>query len=378
MKNYDWIVIGGGITGSALSYELAKAGYKVLLLEKDSILNNATTCSYGGVAYWSGKTKFTNQLCQESMELYPNLSEELGINIEYRKINLLLTIDKETNPKNIFSTYQNFYLKPELLDTQESCTLEPLLNPEVINGSIKFNHGHINVIKLNLGYQKALQKLKGEIIIEKVINFLKKDNQFIGVKTDKNNSYFAKNTVVCTGGLTRKLLQENNLKIDIYFTHAQLIKTVPTEIKLNNLIMSAKSERLFMESEITKNENDNLWENPTSKVHYSIIETGGVQFLDGSLYLGQISEIITDTQPTIDAKVSEAKIRKRIATLLPSLSKITGTWYNCQVAFNKNSNFLVEKLHKTEGIYLFSGFTSPLVYAPTMAKHFVNSVISVN
>ena len=63
MKNFDCIVVGAGITGSALSYELSKQGLKVLLLEKDPDYDNATRYSYGGVAYWSGTDDFSNKLC---------------------------------------------------------------------------------------------------------------------------------------------------------------------------------------------------------------------------------------------------------------------------------------------------------------------------
>ena len=62
MKTYDWIVIGGGITGAALSYELRKKGLSVLLLEQNAIANNATRYSYGGLAYWSATTPLTRQL----------------------------------------------------------------------------------------------------------------------------------------------------------------------------------------------------------------------------------------------------------------------------------------------------------------------------
>jgi len=34
MTTYDWIVIGAGIAGSALGYELAKAGFSTLLIEQ--------------------------------------------------------------------------------------------------------------------------------------------------------------------------------------------------------------------------------------------------------------------------------------------------------------------------------------------------------
>ena len=42
MKTYDWIIIGGGITGAALAYELTKIGFSVLLLEQYEISQNAT------------------------------------------------------------------------------------------------------------------------------------------------------------------------------------------------------------------------------------------------------------------------------------------------------------------------------------------------
>lgn len=51
MKTYDWIVVGAGITGAALSYELAKKGFSVLLLEQNKAIANATRFSYGGIFY---------------------------------------------------------------------------------------------------------------------------------------------------------------------------------------------------------------------------------------------------------------------------------------------------------------------------------------
>ena len=65
MKIYDWIVVGAGITGAALAYELVNKGCKVLLLEQYATPHNATRYSYGGLAFWSGTTPLTRQLCDE-------------------------------------------------------------------------------------------------------------------------------------------------------------------------------------------------------------------------------------------------------------------------------------------------------------------------
>ncbi|MEB3248221.1 MAG: FAD-dependent oxidoreductase, partial [Merismopediaceae bacterium] len=41
MKNADFLVIGGGITGAAIAYELQKQGHQVLLLEQAPQPRNA-------------------------------------------------------------------------------------------------------------------------------------------------------------------------------------------------------------------------------------------------------------------------------------------------------------------------------------------------
>ncbi len=77
MNTYDWIVVGGGITGAALSYELADIGFSVLLLEQHASLQGASRFSYGGLAYWAGTTPLMRQLCESGIERYRTLSTEL-------------------------------------------------------------------------------------------------------------------------------------------------------------------------------------------------------------------------------------------------------------------------------------------------------------
>ncbi|WLT38852.1 FAD-dependent oxidoreductase [Synechocystis sp. B12] len=56
MENFDAIVVGAGITGAAIAYELQNQGQRVLLLEKHRQPINATALSYGGIIYWAGAT----------------------------------------------------------------------------------------------------------------------------------------------------------------------------------------------------------------------------------------------------------------------------------------------------------------------------------
>jgi len=144
MKTYDWIVIGGGITGATLAYELRKAGFGVLLLEEYERPQNATRYSYGGLAYWAGNTPLTQQLCEDAIARYHILSQELDADIEFRELDLLLTISAGSNAEAIAKLYSNCAVVPRLLTPKAAGELEPLLNQQAISGALTVKHGHIH------------------------------------------------------------------------------------------------------------------------------------------------------------------------------------------------------------------------------------------
>jgi glycine/D-amino acid oxidase-like deaminating enzyme len=374
MKTYDWIVVGAGITGAALAYELAKQGLQVLLLEKEKNPHSATYYSYGGVAYWSGTTAINRQLCQESKYILSHLSQELDGETEYRELNLVLTIPHGHDPDTVRKNYENCLNPPDYLTVEEAIELEPLLNPDQIAGVLTVSHGHIHAQKTTQAYLQGFLRLGGTIRIEPVINLLRQNERITGVITAKN-TYQAENTVICAGSFSRSFLETNNIQIPLYFSHTQVIKTPPLNIRLRSLVMPAILQRLQIEAQVRQPEKESDWNPPNSKVMAEIIEAGAIQFLNGSFYLGQASQIITDSQIIPDLTQSEAEIRSKIAKVLPKLADAPGTCHHCLVAFCDPSRPLVGKIQNFEGIYLFSGFTSPLAYAPPLARHFASWVI---
>ncbi|MGB3650659.1 MAG: FAD-binding oxidoreductase, partial [Rivularia sp. (in: cyanobacteria)] len=213
MKTYDIIVIGAGITGAALSYELVNKGFSVLLIEQDTTPQNATRYSYGGLAFWSATTSLTRQLCNESKELYQTLSE-LNADIQFRELDLLLTIPQENNPEEIAANYQRFATPPQLLSVDEACELEPLLNREAISGALTVKHGHIHPEKTAQAYIKAFLLAGGKMQISQVLEI---QQQGLLVKTN-TDTFNCKNIVVCAGGFSRQLLQKSGIPIQLYFT----------------------------------------------------------------------------------------------------------------------------------------------------------------
>jgi glycine/D-amino acid oxidase-like deaminating enzyme len=363
MKTYDIIVIGAGIAGAALSYELVTKGFSVLLLEQHTTQQNATRYSYGGLAFWSGTNPLTRQLCEESKKLYQNLSEELNTDIQFRELDLLLTIPQENNPEEIAANYQHFATPPQLLNVNQACELEPLLNREAISGALTVKHGHIHPEKTAQAYNKAFLLTGGKMQISKVLEI----QQELLVKTN-TDTFSCKNVVVCAGGFSRKLLQTSGIPIQVYFTHAEIIETPPVDLKLNTLIMPANLKRSQLEAEAS--ENDKLWDE-TNKLGW-ILDLGAVQFKDNSLRLGQVSYINTNPDADFDAEKSEAVLRENIGKILPELENIKGTCHHCLVTFSKDNLPVIGKVPQSNNIHLFSGFSNPLVFIPPLARRFAN------
>ena len=89
-KAADYVIIGGGMAGCALSYYLAKAGERdVVVLERDTICSGSTARCGGGIrAQWG--LEFNARLAIRSIELFEGLAEELQADIELDQVGYLL------------------------------------------------------------------------------------------------------------------------------------------------------------------------------------------------------------------------------------------------------------------------------------------------
>ncbi|MBW4486546.1 MAG: FAD-binding oxidoreductase [Trichocoleus desertorum ATA4-8-CV12] len=371
MSTYDWIVIGGGVTGAALSYELAQKQFSVLLIEQSATIQGATRFSYGGIAYWSGTTELTQQLCQEGKQRYPHLAAELGAEIHFRELDLLLTVAADRDPATIAPSYANYAISPHLLSVTEACELEPLLNPEAIAGAFTVRHGQVDPEALTQAYRQAFVRSGGNIVIDQVTG-LQRQNQRVTGAIATQQTYPAGNVVVCAGGWSRDLLAAG-LPVPLYFTQAELVETLPVEVKLRTLVMTAEMQRFQLEAQASTAAKEQEWQEPGLEIVPWILDAGAVQLANGSLRLGQISRVLSDPQAVVDAIASETAIRKAVGQVLPALQNLPGQWQQCLVAFSRDRLPLIGPVPDTSGLSVFSGFSNPFAIMPPLAQRFAQA-----
>lgn len=372
MPTFDWIVVGNGLAGAALSYELVKQGYTVLLLEQSPAPESATRLSYGGIPYWSGTTPLTTQLCQEGITKHRQLPAELDSDTEFRDLSLVLTLSPEADPVAIAAQYNKFAIQPQLVSATDAAQFEPQLNPSEIAGALVLPHAHVSPQALLQAYNQAFLRLGGTLAIAQVTNLVRIKNQITGVTTAEQ-AYAAKQIAIATGGYSRALLRQANIKVPLYHTHAELIETQPVDLRMQTLLMPAELQRFAIESQASKANTDDLWDEPGHEITVPILDSGVVQFRDGHLRIGQISRTLTSLDAWVDATASEYQIRQAIKQTLPAFTAIPGQWHRCLVSFSRDGLPLVGPLPGLTGLLLFTGFSSPFALLPPIAQRFAKS-----
>lgn len=162
-KTADVIIIGGGINGCATAYYLAKRGIKdVLVLEADDSIGHGGSSRNGGGVRQSGRDVRELPYAMYAVNnMWPTLSEELGVDVEYYQRGNLRLGKTEAHLKKLetlASNARSVGLDMHVIDGKEVKEICPHLSDEVIGASWCPTDGHANPMKTTLAfYTRSLE-----------------------------------------------------------------------------------------------------------------------------------------------------------------------------------------------------------------------------
>ncbi|MGB3788358.1 MAG: FAD-binding oxidoreductase [Phormidesmis sp.] len=369
MQTYDTIVIGNGLAGAALSYELIKAGQSILLMD-DGSADSGTRYSYGGIGYWAGTTDLTETLFRAGIARHRELPDELGADTQLRELDLLLTVEKAAEITDIKGSYAALRTPPQFVSVETACEIEPQLDPDTIAGAFTTRHAHVDPMSLVAGYNQAFRRLGGHHNLSAVTGLVRIGDTVTGVTTEAQ-AYPAKTVIVSAGAYSLLLLRAVGVQVPMHFTHAEIVETEPLDFEVRSLIMPAANPRIQSESAAP---DLSEWQKLDHQVMPPVLEAGVVQFRDKTARIGQISRFHTAFAPPVDPRESEAAIRDAIARPLPRLQNVPGTWRHCLVTFTQDNLPLLGPVPGINGLQLFSGFTGPFALVPPVAQRYAQQI----
>lgn len=163
IKTADVIIIGSGIIGNASAYYLAKRGISVIVLEKNPTIGGGGSCRNGGGVRQSGRDRRELPLARYAIEsLWPDLSEELGVDVEYHKEGNLRLGKTDRHLKileGLANTACSEGVDVKMIDGYEVRQINPYLSEEVIGASWCPTDGHANPLMATLGYYQRARAL---------------------------------------------------------------------------------------------------------------------------------------------------------------------------------------------------------------------------
>ena len=233
-RNYDYIIIGGGIIGLSVAYNLSKKGANnILLLEKDFVGEGSTGKCAGGIRL-QFSTDINIRFSILSRKIFDNFKEEFGVDPEFKKVGYLFLATEESElsifEKNI-ALQRKFGIDVELLTQKEIKKRWPYLKTDDIKGgTFCAQDGYAGPYEVVQGYMRAIRRLKKVDIMQKeeVIGIDFKNNLW-KVKTKKE--YFNSPLVInCGGPYARNIANMAKINIPISPIRRQIFVTEPFDM----------------------------------------------------------------------------------------------------------------------------------------------------
>ena len=141
---FDAIVVGAGIVGAACAFELAKAGLRVAVCERNDYPGGGATAAGMGHLAIMDDSEAQFALTSYSQQLWRELAHELPRDAEYLPCGSLWVAADEFEFQEVNRKY-NFYsernVPVEILDSKQLAEAEPLLRPGMAGALLLLSDG---------------------------------------------------------------------------------------------------------------------------------------------------------------------------------------------------------------------------------------------
>lgn len=216
----DVVIIGGGVMGCSVAYQLAKMGIKSTVLERAKFASGASGATAGVIApLWhverSSEASFA--LGMRSLDRFPTLAKELveaGVDPGFRQngvLKIAFSPEEADELKHDLAWQGELGLGLAWLDAEEVFQREPEVNPKVLGGVFSPREGHVEGRRYVEALAHAASRLGAQVHEGVEVTALElQGHNVIGVRTN-TEVYHSGHTVLAAGpwsGIASRWLPE--------------------------------------------------------------------------------------------------------------------------------------------------------------------------
>jgi len=345
MKNKaEVVIIGAGIAGSSIAYNLAKKGCKdVVVLEKEPYFAGWST----GKAAGGVRAQFANEINIKisiwSENILEKFSQEMECEAAFDQVGYLFLLSEEEDWENFkknAALQQSLGLPVHLLTPEEVNKLVPeLRTDDLLGATFCKKDGLVDPYEICMGYVNQAKKLGVTFEMETELVGMELSNKKISkVKTNKGEIE-AKIVVNAAGPFAVQIGKMVGVDIPVYPIKRQIVTTAPLDyVKPNFPMVVDFASGLYMHRE------------------------------SGGLLMGWADK---NTQPGYDLSVDPDytdQILMKALERMPILenAQISSSWAGLY-EITPDNNAILGKVPEVEGFYLANGFSGHgVMHAPAV------------
>jgi len=224
-KSADFLIIGAGVIGLTSAQALLQAGYRVTLVERGAVGQEASWAG-GGILSplcpWDYKEPVT-RLALRSMDMFDGfaamLHEETGIDPEYQRSGMLLLPPYQEELAGRWCKQHQVALK----NVQLSEVLPGCLNGDQNNGLFLPGISQVRNPRLLQALRMHVEMLGGEILEHhEAQKFEMSGDRVVALQSDRGKLVY-ENYIVAAGAWSTTLLGDHALKMDIRPIRGQIL-----------------------------------------------------------------------------------------------------------------------------------------------------------
>ena len=341
-STYDVIIVGGGVMGCSIAYNLIKSdnNLDVVIIEKDPTYRKASTLLSEGNIRVQFNVKENIEMSLFGLQILSGFSEEMAVlnhkpDVNFRQQGNLFVVDKQNyeEAKRGFILQKTLGCKVEWLKPDQIHNYYPYYNlSDCLAATYGSQDGTITPNAVLAGYKNKAVSLGVNLITDTVSRIITKADRVDGVKLDQGY-YISSNIVVnAAGAWAPKLASTANVNLPIVPMKRQ-VTTIESSLRPTNLLPA-----IFFSSGL-----------------YCFHEGQGVFTCARS----RPDDLITYDDFNWDSKLFEELLWKELLEVIPEFDrlKVKNGWAGLYAQNTFDGNAILGEWPKLKGFFLANGFS---------------------
>ena len=354
-KSYDVAVIGGGVTGSAIAWQFAKANIKTVLIEKEGICSGASATNPGFCVLSYRGDQLQLDMARKQTRDFQTLEKELGVDLEFSVTGGLVPVSNQQELgvlTGLVSRCHRMGLQEiEMITPGQAVKQEPALDPNKIIGAVYCpGEGIINPFNITNGLASTAGRYGAKILTQTSVTALEMTGGRISAVETTAGRIKTEFVIMAAGAWTKDIAAMAGIDIPVKYERGEAMVSMAVPRMIRGMVTDGS---LFVPPENTSEMvvGACLGQTASGNIVMAQATTDGADYNCRSTYEGPV------------------RVARKVLTLFPGLDdlEIIRMWAGV-VAYTDDKKPLFGFVGKPDNLFMVTNFHSAVGISPGIGE----------